>query len=503
MREILAPPDTGGHAATLQSVGGGAKRGTQLTEYRSEAKQPGARATEQRSESDPRRGLVTCAKTVRVSENAGQSAKIKPSRFSFPTAEECSAGASSVGSWNWSGREGAVPQLEVYPGLVRLTAPDLNRREKTANRHADSPLIVSLDGDVNENEARQIRGWSRRSRARMVATMAELDLAPLLMQGDSPAMVTLTYPGDWETVAGDGETVKKHLTSFFKRFERAWGTPWQGIWKLEFQRRGAAHFHLLMVPPKGQASATRWAEHQAKLAIAEQTGGVRPRWNSTPGDGDEFRGWLSKAWADIVGHPDPVQRELHEKAGTAVDYAEGDRARDPKRAAVYFGKHGSFAAKDYQQDVPELWKESGKTVGRFWGYRGLKKVSGAATISFDQMLLLGRTLRKFGTRTKVYDPETRTHFVRPVLVSSYRWRVAKTWTTPAGVTIVTKWRKRKTTVKARRMTGKNSAGFLLVNDGPQMARNLARVLASCGESAAKSVPPVGMRGSLRERELAG
>lgn len=438
-------------------------------------------------------GLVTSPKTVRVSDSPVQTP------FKFATAEECRTGAERVGGWDWSGREGAVPQLEVFPGLVRLTAPDLARRERRLNREADAPVFVSENPDAEDyGDGRKIGGWSSKSRARMVATMAELDLAPLLLQEGRPAMVTLTYPGDWETVAPNGPKVKAHLQSFFKRFERAWGIPWAGVWKLEFQRRGAPHFHLLMVPPTGRAGEQRQALHLARRALWEtDRRGPAPRWKKSPGDGKNFRAWLSETWADIVDHPDPDEFRRHVNAGTGVDYTEGDRARDPKRAAVYFGKHGTFAAKDYQHDVPKLWEESGETVGRFWGYRGLKKVHGAATISFDQMILLGRTLRRYGTRTRVWDRERREHKIRPVLRSSYRWRRRKTWVTPAGVVIVQKWQKRKTTTRARRMTGPMSAGFLLVNDGPAMAAILSRVLESCAQCD-HSVP-VGMRGPIRQR----
>lgn len=492
------------------------------------------------------------------------------SEFYFPTAEECRSGAKSIGSYEWDGREGAVPQIEVAPGLIRLTAPDLNRRERRLNRNADRPAEVSLDGDVerlsdvreelrelgmcmsSSEDQRMITGWSRKSRARMVATMAELDLAPLLLAGDVPAMITLTYPGDWETVAPNGEVVKKHLEAFFMRFERAWGYSPLVIWKMEFQRRGAPHFHLFMCPPQGVAGAERSAQHALELAewqlaldrhnylMESWEGGKRPRkprkpyWRDYVGDGESFKEWLSLVWSDIVAHPDrddsciELERihagdgafELcshegckHRRAGTAIDYDEAEKARDPKRAAVYFGKHGSFAAKDYQHEVPELWKKSGKSVGRFWGYKGLEKVKGAATLDADTMLFLGRVLRGYGTRTRVWNPKTRSHDVRPVLTSKSRPRR----TVSADGTIkqardketgellfdddgnpVDHVRYRRSTSRGKRMTGNMATGFLLVNDGPNMARVLARVIESCCKSR-EGTPPVGMRGSVSER----
>jgi len=110
----------------------------------------------------------------------------------------------------------------------------------------------------------------------------ELDYTPLVESGRVPAMVTLTYPGDWECVAPDGTSVKRHMVLWRKRFQREWGEPARYIWKLEFQRRGAPHIHLWMAPPQSPG----------------RTG--RTFWN-----------WLSQEWADIVAHPDPEQRARH------------------------------------------------------------------------------------------------------------------------------------------------------------------------------------------------
>lgn len=430
-------------------------------------------------------GLVTCAKSRHVSESPGQ----RPVKNRFRTEDECRRAAAAIGGCAWTGREGPVPQIEVFPGLIRLTAPDLNRREKTANRVLDAPIIMPSD---EEGEPRQIRDWSRKSRARMVSSIAELDLFPLVSKDGRLVMVTLTYPGGWEDVVPDGPTAKRHLRAFFRRIEHEFGVQLVCIWKMEFQARGAPHFHILMSVPTGRAGEARELEYLRRLEEYRRgERSARPRRKKSVGDGLAFREWLGVTWADIVGVKDPVQRELHEAAGTGLDYAEGERARDPKRTAVYFGKHGEFAAKEYQNSVPELWKRSGKSVGRFWGYRGLKKVHGTAHLTQDEMLLLGRTLRKYGQRTYIWKDGKK--IFRPVLVHRMRDRRAKSWVSPAGVEIV-RWKPRRQTVRARRMTGHNSTGFLVVNDGVKMAADLQRLLEI---SRADDPPPVGMRGPIR------
>jgi hypothetical protein len=77
--------------------------------------------------------------------------------------------------------------------------------------------------------------------------------------------VTLTYPAVFPEPMG----AKRHLNTILKRFERAFGRLFE-IWKMEPQRRGAPHFHLLiwMKTPQGEADvyslvkwwATNWEE---------------------------------------------------------------------------------------------------------------------------------------------------------------------------------------------------------------------------------------------------
>ena len=452
-------------------------------------------------------GLVTCAKTRRDNPEG-----LRPAGFPFPDLDEVRAGAASIGDFAWDGREGPVPMVEVAPGLIRLTAPDLNRREKAWERAArrrqiDSVAEIRAEMADSAEETlsptveteRQVRGWSRKSRARMVATMAELDLAPILLNMNQPAMVTLTYPGKWEDVAPDGPTVKKHFEAFCKRYKRSWGENIVCVWKLEFQRRGAPHIHILMSPPTGKAGAIRRETYEMAMLEWEAGGrqGRKPRHQESQGDGLAFRPWLSLVWATIVGAEDEDEFNKHLLAGTGIDYAEGDRARDPKRAAVYFGKHGTFAAKDYQHNVPELWRKSGKSVGRFWGYRGLRKIKGAANLDYDSLLFLGRVLRKYGTRTKVWDEQKKEHFFRPVLRTEYRPRGRRLGfvVSPDGV-VVERRRLRRQTVRARRMTGAMATGFLLVSDGPAMARTLSRALESCRSSNDEAPAPVGLRGPI-------
>lgn len=422
-------------------------------------------------------GLVICAITGRESETTGQSVVddlrgVEVDRLVFPTREDCRKAAAAVGPWQWDGREGAVPQLEVAPGLVRITAPNLARREATANRNAEAPVFVPED-QADRGTDGIVTGWSRKSRARMIGRLAELDYAEMMSRVERPGMVTLTYPGNWEELAPDGPTVKGHLQAFFKRYARAWGESWSGIWKLEFQRRGAPHFHLFMTVPHGRAGQDR-ADGQREAV----------------GDGLVFRAWLSKVWADVVG-AEGEDRVKHEAAGTGVDLKEGDRARDPKRLAQYFAKHGSYAAKEYQHRVPELWERSGLTIGRFWGYRGLHPVKAGATLTPEQCIRAARVLRGMGTKSTRWDSSKRMVVPCPALRRVQRPRLK---VDPDGtVHEQLRWQ----TMRVSRMKGAQfGAGYLCVNDGPAVARQLARYLE---QRYAPPRPAVGLRGPITDR----
>lgn len=278
----------------------------------------------------------------------------------------------------------------------------------------------------------------------MCRTFAELDYSPLVESGRVPAMVTLTYPGDWETVAPDGASVKRHMVLWRKRFQREYDEPARYIWKLEFQRRGAPHIHLWMAPPM------------------------------SPGrSGRGFAQWLSETWSQVVDHPHPEQKARHLLAGTAIDVRNGLKACDPKRLAIYFTKHSSpnlHGNKEYQHIVPELWRQPGRGPGRFWGVYGLKKAIAVVEIGQHAYLSARRIMRRWSRSQAVYGdlssrfptavvPRTATVLVPRVVVET-------------GAVEYRRVRRRRTVCNRGGLTG----GYALVNDGPAFASFLAKAL---------------------------
>lgn len=312
----------------------------------------------------------------------------------LPTVQEMHTLAAAIpsierGTWrSWDTAPGSF--LEVAPGMIRFTRSsahldDASRDRGLAARMRESktqlameralyrsPMALLTDLDVDRVaadlaggsvggpliEGKRITAWSSKSRSRMQQQLRRFDFTPLFADGLEPALVTLTMPGTgndgdrdyWQKITPTPTAFKSLINRFVGAYRYSWGSAIQGVWKMEFQHRGAPHVHILMTPPAGVSRG--------------RNGGL------------EFRVWLSREWARIVGATGEA-RLRHEKAGTGIDYV-GDGYRDPQRIARYFGKHGAFTAKEYQNEMPAIWLDAihdGAHGARFWGSWGLPKAS--------------------------------------------------------------------------------------------------------------------------------
>ncbi|MEB3070168.1 hypothetical protein K5L39_13335 [Mycolicibacter sp. MYC017] len=363
----------------------------------------------------------------------------------FDQAEPWAAGRDLRGVEPESGRF----RITVGPGVVRLSWASPVRAERSGEREVDRRRFdvaveedrIKSGRDEADSAGRSITEWSRKSRAAMCRTFAELDYTPLVESGRVPAMITLTYPGDWEIVAPNGASVKRHMVLWRKRFQREYGEPARYIWKLEFQRRGAPHIHLWMAPPM------------------------------SPGrSGRGFAQWLSETWARVVDHPDPEEKARHRLAGTAIDVRNGLRACDPKRLAIYFTKHSSpnlDGDKEYQHAVPELWRQPGRGPGRFWGVYGLKKSLGVVEVAQDAYVAARRIVRRWSRNQAVYG-DSASRFPTAV-VPRTAVRLVPRIDRDTGMVKHRHVRRRRTLCGHGGLAG----GYALVNDGPNFAARLA------------------------------
>ncbi|MDN5917369.1 MAG: helitron helicase-like domain-containing protein [Pseudonocardia sp.] len=334
---------------------------------------------------------------------------------------------------------------------------DRTEQRQEAARQLDVDAAVAYfetngEWPAEPEPSRVITEWSRKSRGRMVRRLCELNYAPLFADdqgqrhGRLPAMVTLTYPGDWMACVPTGRHLKAHLRAFRERYRRAWGEDLACLWKLEFQGRGAPHVHMLCTPPHGHDQRT----------------------------GLPFRQWLSRTWADVVDAQDPDERARHEVAGTGVDYAEGLRASDPRRVSAYFLGHNTSGpgGKEYQHRVPEQWQEPGAGPGRFWGYWVLRPVTAIVEVTPDTAVAAARVMRRWSRAQGRIRVVTRPRVEGGQPVN--RDAVVEGLTGAQMMREPRRVRYRKTRVRAVLLP--KSRGWIAVNDGPAFAADLARYL---------------------------
>ena len=176
--------------------------------------------------------------------------------------------------------------------------------------------VVIREGNAPETEGHErseIMEFSRKSRLRLAFVASN---TPVRFR----TMITLTYPKEYPC---DGTHVKAHLREFIHWLRKdTHGCDY--LWFLEFQARGAPHFHILIDWPLPSRMEVRRG----------------------------FRFRCSSVWYAVVGSRD----EKHLAAGTRVE-----RLRKPDGAARYAIK---YAWKMKQKTVPPNYRN----VGRFWGH---------------------------------------------------------------------------------------------------------------------------------------
>jgi len=222
-----------------------------------------------------------------------------------------------------SGRDMPVAAIRLY------------RRDAIVTKSLPAGVIVGKFGTGGARGA--IEEFSMKSRYRLLHTIKNAS-------ADFFCMLTVTYPAEFST---DGRQVKRHLFALKKRIIRKWPEI-QGVWFLEFQRRGAPHFHVLLSLKLWEVGplVERTRRHN-KLGVRKYrthllTEQIVSRW-----------------WFEIVGSGD----EKHLRAGVALECIEEENG-----ALRYAACH---ASKPHQKRVPKDYQN----VGRFWGVIGGVKAS--------------------------------------------------------------------------------------------------------------------------------
>lgn len=213
-------------------------------------------------------------------------------------------------------------------------------------------VVPSSNGGIRG----KVVGFSPASRLRMKKRLAKLNL-----EGTYDFFVTLTYPEKYVT---DMELSKRDLDVFRKAFAREFETFIGGIWRLEYQQRGAPHYHMLLISEK-------------------------------PVSRKKIIDFIAKRWPDIV------RTSYLKSGGNAEEYQEHYEKHKKSGHNVQFMKSREMVTNyisKYISKVDETVLPEG--TGRMWGqweFNGKKldfTPSETGTLAKEEVVLLKRMVRK-------------------------------------------------------------------------------------------------------------
>ncbi|MCK5600393.1 hypothetical protein KAR91_00885 [Candidatus Pacearchaeota archaeon] len=210
---------------------------------------------------------------------------------------------------------------------------------------------------------RKIKEFSPRARKNMLKKIFCLSVYPSLF-------ITLTYPSKYPK---DSSVWKRHLDNFYRTLRRDFPEAWF-FWKLEPQKRGAPHYHLI-------------GELGVRINIAL------------------LRKYISQLWYRVCGSNDIK----HLLAGTQADFINDSVGKIRAYTCKYIGKAET-------ESKYEEWA----LPGRFWGIHGRENLPPVLTSVVDlnskDFSILKRLIRRW---LKRLSPSSRKYASRLKTIPSF------------------------------------------------------------------------------------
>jgi len=197
------------------------------------------------------------------------------------------------------------------------------------------PYVTSPIDFANRQQRSVIKGFSKASQRRFKTFVSKIDQAEV--SPNEILFITLTAPSEhWRQVTW--KEWKKRLNNFNTQLRQKFlKTDMCGIWKQEFQERGAFHVHIVLFK-------VRFLDHE----------------------------WVAEKWNNIccknMNMP-PKAINDHRVVGTDVQLA-----RDWRAVGSYFSKTLAYLAKDVVSVADPIMREKIKEFGRHWGYINKKNI---------------------------------------------------------------------------------------------------------------------------------
>jgi len=222
--------------------------------------------------------------------------------------------------------------VSIYSGYSDFRASSSSSRQPTVRSRGDRGAITQFSPGARRNFLKNIFSLS---------TLPDL-------------AITLTYPGIYPA---DSRAWKRHLDNFSSEFRDRFPGSWF-FWKLEPQKRGAPHYHLL-----------------GSLGVSHDRMGIAI-----------LRKFIAETWFLVVGSGD----ERHLRSGISADFINDSFGKCKRYVCKYVGKSTG-------SDLPE-WARP----GRFWGIIGRKKLPASpcchVLLPKDIFFKLRRLVRKWMRR---------------------------------------------------------------------------------------------------------
>lgn len=201
---------------------------------------------------------------------------------------------------------GPVRSVSLFPGVVERDRKEAKKKPSLEEREEPPD-----DADCSSRRGRVI-GLSSRSRLRL-----QVRINRCRFKVGYVWFLTLTYPSEFPPHC----VAKDDLRAFLKRIGRKFGKH-GAIWRIENQKRGAPHFHVILFSSRLLPAA-------------------------------DLPSWLSRAWYEVVGSQD----ENHLRFGTRCDLL-----RSARGVSAYCSKYVS---------KPEEGERVRMIEGRQWGREGV------------------------------------------------------------------------------------------------------------------------------------
>jgi len=217
----------------------------------------------------------------------------------------------------------AVPRYHVVPPVTSI---EIYSTDVVVKR-------TGIPGGEGGGPRKEIRMFTDDARKRLAWTAANTPI-------EFVTMVTLTYP---RTYPEDGRACKQHLRAWLEWQRRTWDSP-SYLWFLEFQARGAPHFHILTTHPMVE-------DDKPTLSLA---------WYKTVNSGDA-RHWRAGTRIETIRTTDGAKRY-------AVKYALKMRQKTLPPGFTWPGRFYGYSrdVKPYPRAVVEMDENTCRALLADW-----------------------------------------------------------------------------------------------------------------------------------------